>query len=62
MDAFSKVFLLAIAFAAVWGIIVYGRRILKEWFGVDEPLATRTATAAAALLWLIAFIIEEIVG
>ena len=59
MDDFIKWSLIAIAFAAVWGFFVYGRSILKEKFGIREPLATQIAISAAAILWLIVYIVEQ---
>ena len=59
MDDFIKWSLIAIAFAAVWGLFVYGRGVLKEKFGLREPLATQIAIAVAAILWLIVYIVEQ---
>ena len=59
MDGIINISLLAIAFAAVLGFFVYGRRILRKRFDVREPLATQIAVSAAAILWLIWYIFVQ---
>ena len=59
MDGIIRISVIAIAFAAVLGVFVFGRRILRERFSVREPLATQIAVSAAAVLWLILFIVAQ---